>query len=92
MKNGKHLHLILRAFSHYISIFMLFAFVITCCMTLFLNVLSAKLGVEFSQSHLLYAKPLTRRKTAADEGCEQNEFFIWATQRAIRISAMLGVK
>ena len=53
---------------------------------------AAKLGVEFSQSHLLYAKPLTRRKTAADEGCEQNEFFIWATQRAIRISAMLGVK
>lgn len=53
---------------------------------------AAKLGVEFSQSHLPYAKPLTRRKTAADEGCEKNEFFIWATERAIRISGMLGVK
>lgn len=59
MKNGKHLHLILRAFSHYISIFMLFAFVITCCMTLFLNVLSAKLGVEFSSDNIALAAKLT---------------------------------
>lgn len=53
---------------------------------------AAKLGVEFSQSHLPYAKPNSRRKTPFDEGCEQNEFFVWATERAIRISGMLGVK
>lgn len=53
---------------------------------------AAKLGVEFSQSHLPYPKVAARRKSAADEGCEQNEFFIWATERAIKISGMLGVK
>ncbi|MBQ9080915.1 MAG: sugar phosphate isomerase/epimerase [Clostridia bacterium] len=53
---------------------------------------AARLGVEFSQSHLPYPKPLTRRKTAADEGCEKNEFFMWATERAIRVSGILGVK
>ncbi len=53
---------------------------------------AAKLGVEFSQSHLPYPKAAVRRKSPADEGCEQNEFFIWATERAIKISAILGVK
>ena len=53
---------------------------------------AAKLGVEFSQSHLPYPKATSRRKTPFDEGCEQNEFFVWATERAIRISGMLGVK
>lgn len=53
---------------------------------------AAKLGVEFSQSHLPYPKAAVRRKSAADEGCELNEFFIWVTERAIRISGMLGVK
>lgn len=53
---------------------------------------AARIGVEFSQSHLPYPKATVRRKNASDEGCEQNEFFIWATERAIRISAVLGVK
>ena len=53
---------------------------------------AAKLGVEFSQSHLPYPKPLTRRKKATDEGCEKNEYFEFITERTIRISGMLGVK
>ena len=53
---------------------------------------AARLGVEFSQSHLPYPKAATRRKSPADEGCEQNETFIRVTERAIRVSAMLGVK
>ncbi len=53
---------------------------------------ATKLGVEFSQSHLPYAKVVSRRKSATDEGCEQNEFFMQMTERAIRISGMLGVK
>ncbi len=53
---------------------------------------AARLGVEFSQSHLPYPKAASRRRSPEDEGCEQNEFFIWATERAIRVSAMLGVK
>ena len=53
---------------------------------------AAKLGVEFSQSHLPYPKPLTRRKKDTDEGCENNEYFKFITERTIRISAILGVK
>ena len=51
-----------------------------------------KLGVVFSQSHLPYPKAAVRRKTAFDDGCEQNEFFQKMTFRAIEISKMLGVK
>ena len=53
---------------------------------------AARLGVEFSQSHLPYPKAASRRKSPTDEGCEQNETFIRVTERAIRISAMPGVK
>lgn len=53
---------------------------------------AARLGVEFAQSHLPYPKPISRRKLATDEGCEKNEFFMWATERAIRVSGALGVK
>lgn len=53
---------------------------------------SAKLGVEFAQSHIPYPKPNFKRKTPFDEGCEQNEYFVAMTERAVRISAMLGVK
>lgn len=53
---------------------------------------AAKRGVEFSQSHLPYPKAVSRRKTAFDEGCEKNEWFIRTTERCIEISAMLGVK
>jgi len=53
---------------------------------------AAKLGVTFSQSHLPYSKPVVRRKTPFDDGCEQNEFFEKMTFRAIEISKMLGVK
>ena len=53
---------------------------------------AAKLGVEFAQSHLPYPKANVRRKLATDPGCELNEDFIAVTERAIRISGMLGVK
>lgn len=53
---------------------------------------AAKLGVEFAQSHIPYAKVNARRKTPFDEGCEQNEHFVMLSERAVRISGMLGVK
>lgn len=53
---------------------------------------AAKLGIEFSQSHLPYAKVPARRKSNTDPGCERNEFFVKMTERAVAISAMLGVK
>ena len=53
---------------------------------------AVKLGVEFSQSHLPFAKVASRRKTPFDDGCEQNEYFMKMSMRAIDISGMLGVK
>lgn len=53
---------------------------------------AAKLGVTFEQSHLPYPKPTIRRNLPDDEGCEQNEYFIEMTNRAIKISSILGVK
>lgn len=53
---------------------------------------AARLGVDFAQSHLPYPKANVRRKLATDPGCELNEDFIAVTERAIRISGMLGVR
>lgn len=52
----------------------------------------SELGLAIEQSHLPYPKVLVRRKLPTDEGCEQNEFFMRMTDRALRISAALGVK
>ena len=51
-----------------------------------------KYGLDIAQSHLPYPKVATRRKYATDEGCEQNEYFKMMTERAVRVSAALGVK
>lgn len=51
---------------------------------------AAKLGVEFSQSHLPYYK--WRGDDPYAEGCEKNEFIVETTKRCIEISRMLGVK
>lgn len=51
---------------------------------------AAKLGVEFSQSHLPYYK--WRGEDPYEEGCEKNEFIVETTKRCIEISGMLGVK
>lgn len=53
---------------------------------------ASKIGVTFAQSHLPYPKSVSRRKTPHDDGCEQNEYFIAMTERAIKISSILGVK
>lgn len=53
---------------------------------------AARLGIDFSQSHLPYPKASVRRKSNTDPGCERNEFFIKMTERAIAVSAMLGVR
>ena len=51
---------------------------------------AAKRGIEFSQSHLPYAKWKGEDPTL--EGYEKNEWFIETTKRCIEISGMLGVK
>ena len=51
-----------------------------------------ELGLDIAQSHLPYPKVAVRRKLPTDEGCEQNEYFVKMTERAVRVSGALGVK
>lgn len=53
---------------------------------------ASKLGVELAQSHLPYPRAAVRRKKPTDPGCEQNEYFVNMTLRAIEISARAGIK
>lgn len=53
---------------------------------------AAKLGITFAQSHPPYPKSIGRRKSAADEGCEYNEFFRKMQKRAIEIDCRLGIR
>ena len=50
---------VLRALNHYAVFFLLVAFVVTCCMTLFLNALSANMGLEFTEENISTAAKLT---------------------------------
>ncbi len=55
----KHPHYVWRSLSHYLIFFALVAFVITCCMTLFVTVLSATLKIELTGENLGAAAKLT---------------------------------
>ena len=50
---------LLFALRRYILFFILMAFVISCCMILFLNMLSDSLGTEFTQAHIERAAKVT---------------------------------
>ena len=50
---------VLKALNHYIVFFLLVAFVVTCCMTLFLNALAANMGVVFTEDNIATAAKLT---------------------------------
>ena len=49
----------IHAISHYFTFFILVAFVITCCILLFLNVLSETLQIEFSRGNIAAAAQIT---------------------------------
>ncbi|MBO5110380.1 MAG: HAMP domain-containing histidine kinase [Clostridia bacterium] len=59
MKKGSHFQRVLRAVNRYFIFFLLVAFVITCCMTLFLTVLAETLGIDFTEINLNAAAKLT---------------------------------
>jgi len=59
MRSEKRIKSILRAINHYFTFFILVAFVITCCMTLFLNVLADNLQITFSGENISLAAKLT---------------------------------
>ena len=52
---------------------------------------AAKLGITFAQCHPVYAKPLCRRKSAEDDGCEKNEFFLKMLDRSLDVASRLGI-
>ena len=55
----KHQGYVWRSLGHYLIFFALVAFVITCCMTLFVTVLSATLNIELTGENLGTAAKLT---------------------------------
>ena len=55
----KHSNRLLHALGHYFTFFILVAFVITCCMTLFLNLLSDNLQIAFSEENIALAAKVT---------------------------------
>ncbi len=50
---------VMRAINHYVVFFLLVAFVTTCCMTLFLNILSASMDITFTAENITTAAKLT---------------------------------
>ena len=59
MSGEKRINIVLRALNRYITFFLLVAFVITCCMTLFLNVMADSLQIAFSSDNIALAAKLT---------------------------------
>lgn len=59
MRKKVHVADILRALNHYLVFFVLVAFVITCCMMLFLTTLSSSLDVTFTDENITMAAKLT---------------------------------
>lgn len=50
---------VLRAINHYVVFFLLVAFVVTCCMLLFLSTLRHTMGIEFDSQNIAQAAKLT---------------------------------
>ena len=59
MKDEKRMRGLLRALANYFTFFLLVAFVITCCMMLFLNILSDTLEITFSGENISLAAKVT---------------------------------
>lgn len=59
MKKETKVSAVLRFLHNYIIFFMLCAFIITSCMMLFVSILSASIGIEFTDEHLNAAAKLT---------------------------------
>ena len=57
--NEKIIVRLLRSVRYYIPFFLLMAFVVTCCMLLFLNITQNSMGGEFTQNHIELAAKLT---------------------------------
>lgn len=59
MKNEKRLHAVLKRINHFLVLFVLIAFVTTCCMMLFVSTLTKTLGITLTNEDLNLAAKLT---------------------------------
>ena len=59
MKQEQRIKRVLRAINHYFTFFLLVAFVITCCMMLFVSILSETLNITLTGENLNMAAKLT---------------------------------
>ena len=59
MKQESKVRTVLRLINNYLVFFLMVAFVITCCMTLFITTLSKSLGVDFTAENITVAAKLT---------------------------------
>lgn len=59
MKHVDRFQIVLRAVHHFLVIFLLIAFVITCCMLLFVSALSRTIGIALTNEHIETAAKLT---------------------------------
>ncbi len=59
MTKKKTAEKILLSLYHYFCFFLLMAFVITCCMVLFLNTMQSSMGLEFTEENITAAAKLT---------------------------------
>ncbi len=57
--NEKMIVRLLRSVRYYVPFFLLMAFVVTCCMLLFLSIMQNSMGVEFTKEHIELAAKLT---------------------------------
>ena len=55
MKDRKKLRAVLVSLNRFVLVFLLVSFVLTCCMMLFLNSMSATLGITFTKENVSYA-------------------------------------
>jgi nitrogen fixation/metabolism regulation signal transduction histidine kinase len=59
MKEKSTVKKVLLSLYHYFCFFLLMAFLITCCMLLFLNTMSHSMGIEFTRENIKIAAGLT---------------------------------
>ncbi len=59
MKKQKLILKILVSFYHYFCFFLLMAFVISCCMVLFLNIMSDSMDITFTEANINTAAIVT---------------------------------
>ena len=59
MSRSQRFHKILQTLNRYVIFFLLIAFVITCCMALFITTMTAMMGIELKEADIAVAAKLT---------------------------------